>query len=101
MGATQGFTVENGADRETAFAFAAEAGFDYLEPNVDHQFDRRRVEPGQVRELTERYGLELAVHLPYRVDVGTPLTPVREHLFGSVERVCTVGTTGSRAVSRT
>jgi sugar phosphate isomerase/epimerase len=74
----QGFTVENGADTEAAFRFAAERGFEFLELNMDHQFDRRRVDTAAVRELAETYELDLLVHLPYRVDVGTPLEHVRE-----------------------
>jgi sugar phosphate isomerase/epimerase len=74
----QGFTVENGADKEAAFAFAADHGFEFLELNMDHQFDRRRVDTDRVRELAETYELDLTVHLPYRVDIGTPLEHVRE-----------------------
>ena len=73
----QGFTVEHGADKEAAFSFAADHGVEYLELNMDHQFDRRRVDTARVRELAETYDVDLAVHLPYRVDVGTPLEHVR------------------------
>jgi sugar phosphate isomerase/epimerase len=78
MAIRQGFTVENGADVESAFAFAADRGFEFLELNMDHQFDRRRVDTAWVGALAERYDLSLLVHLPYRLDVGTPLSPVRE-----------------------
>ncbi|MFC7225966.1 sugar phosphate isomerase/epimerase [Salinirubellus salinus] len=81
----QGFTVENGADEETAFAFAAERGFDFLELNMDHQFDRRRVDTEAVRDLAATYDLDLLVHLPYRVDVGTPLEHVREGSLRELE----------------
>jgi sugar phosphate isomerase/epimerase len=74
----QGFTVENGADTEATFAFAADRGFEFLELNMDHQFDRRRVDVAAVRDLAETYGLDLLVHLPYRLDIGTPLAHVRE-----------------------
>ncbi len=74
----QGFTVENGADIEAAFRFAADRGFDFLELNMDHQFDRRRADTDAVRERAETYDLDLVVHLPYRVDIGTPLEHARD-----------------------
>jgi sugar phosphate isomerase/epimerase len=81
----QGFTLENGADEEAAFAFAADRGFEFLELNMDHQFDRRRVDTAEVRDLAETYDLDLLVHLPYRVDVGTPLDHVREGSLRELE----------------
>ena len=78
MTVRQGFTVEHGADAEASFAFAADRGFDYLELNMDWTFERLRVDPGSVRELADRYGLDLCVHLPYRLDVASPLEHVRE-----------------------
>ena len=78
MTVRQGFTVEHGADAEASFAFAADHGFDYLELNMDHRFERSRVDPEPVRELAARYGLDLCVHLPYHLDVGSPHEHVRE-----------------------
>lgn len=78
MGVRQGFTVENGADPSASFAFADEHGFDFVELNMDWTFDRSRVDPDSIRGLADRHGLDLCVHLPYRLDVGTPLEHVRE-----------------------
>jgi sugar phosphate isomerase/epimerase len=78
MTVRQGFTVENGADPAESFAFAAEHGFDYAELNMDWTFERSRVDPVAVRESADRHGLDLCVHLPYRLDIGTPLEHVRE-----------------------
>jgi sugar phosphate isomerase/epimerase len=78
MTVRQGFTVEHGSDPPSSFAFAVEHGFDYVELNMDHQFDRARVDPDTVRELADRHGLDLCVHLPYHLDVGTPQEHVRE-----------------------
>ena len=78
MTVRQGFTVEHGADAAESFAFAAERGFDYLELNMDWTFERSRVDPDAVRDLADRHGLDLCVHLPYRLDVGSPYEHVRE-----------------------
>jgi sugar phosphate isomerase/epimerase len=78
MTVRQGFTVENGADAAGSFAFAAERGFDYVELNMDWTFERSRVDPDTVRDLAERHDLDLCVHLPYRLDVGSPHAYVRE-----------------------
>jgi sugar phosphate isomerase/epimerase len=45
---------------------------------MDWTFERSRVDPDSVRALADRHGLDLCVHLPYRLDVGTPLEHVRE-----------------------
>jgi sugar phosphate isomerase/epimerase len=78
MTVRQGFTVEHGADAEASFEFAADRGFDYLELNMDWTFERQRVDPARIRDLAERYGLDLCVHLPYHLDVASPLEHVRE-----------------------
>jgi sugar phosphate isomerase/epimerase len=78
MTVRQGFTVEHGAEPEAAFAFAAERGFDFLELNMDWTFERSRVDPDPVRELAERHGLDLRVHLPYHLEVASPHEHVRE-----------------------
>ena len=78
MSVRQGFTVEHGADPDEAFSFAAERGFDFLELNMDWTFERSRVDPGPVRDLAERYGLDLRVHLPYHLEVASPHEHVRE-----------------------
>lgn len=77
MTVRQGFTVENGADAASSFAFAEAHGFDYLELNMDWTFERSRVAPDEIRALADRHGLDLCVHLPYRLDVGSPHEHVR------------------------
>lgn len=78
MHVRQGFTVEGDADPEAAFAFAAERGFDYVELNMDYAFERRRVDAATVRALADEHGLDLVVHLPYRVDPGSHHEHVRD-----------------------
>lgn len=74
----QGFTVEVGDDVDRAFAFAAEHGFDYCECNMASAFQRDRVDPEAVREAAEANGIDLLVHLPYRLDACSPHEHVRD-----------------------
>lgn len=78
MALRHGLTVENDPDREAAFAFAADHGFEFVELNMDHAFDRTRVDPAAVRASLAAHGLDAVVHLPYRLDIGSPLAHVRE-----------------------
>lgn len=72
MSIRQGFMVAGGADVESAFGFAADRGFDFVELNMEEQFHRRRVDPTVVRETAARHDIDLLVHLPYRLDTGSP-----------------------------
>jgi sugar phosphate isomerase/epimerase len=85
MTVSQGFTVEGDADPEAAFAFAAERGFDYVELNMDYAFERTRVDPADVRALADEHDLDLAVHLPYRLDEGAYHEHVREGVVAELQ----------------
>ena len=74
----QGFVVEHQGDYRPAFAAAADAGFDYVELNMEARFSRGSVDPAAVRGAASDHGLDLAVHLPYSVDVGSPHEHARE-----------------------
>jgi len=78
MTVRQGFTLEGGVDMDAACAFAADHGFAFVELNMEGQFHRSRVEADAVREIAERYGLDIVVHLPYELDPGSPHDEVRE-----------------------
>lgn len=78
MTVRQGFTLEGGVDTEAACAFAADHGFAFVELNMEGQFHRSRVDPDEVRETAERYGLDVVVHLPYALDPGSPHDGVRD-----------------------
>ena len=85
MTVRQGFTVEGDADLAVALDFAADRGFDYVELNMDYAFERRRVDPGRVRTLADDRGLDLVVHLPYRVDPGSHHEHAREGACQTLE----------------
>lgn len=78
MAVRQGFTVENGADLDASLSFAAAKDFDFVELNMDWTFERGRVDPEAIRETAARYDVDLLVHLPYRLDPGSPHEHVRE-----------------------
>jgi sugar phosphate isomerase/epimerase len=97
MNVRQGFTVEGDVDAGTAVAFAAERGFDFVELNMENGFPRGRVEraarsaaerasdersdpraPDAIRSLAAEHDVALLVHLPYRIDPGSPHEHARE-----------------------
>ncbi len=87
MTVRQGFMIDGACDRSfaEAVAFAADHGFDFVELNTEQGYDRGRVDPEAVRETTERAGVDLVVHLPYRLDVGSPHEHVREGALRELE----------------
>jgi len=70
--------VEHPGAYRPAFAAAADAGFDYVELNMEARFSRDAVDPGEVRDAAAEFGLALVVHLPYTVDLGSPHEHARE-----------------------
>lgn len=78
MDVRQGFMVEYTADPEKAFVFGADHEFEFVELNMAYAFERHRVDPAAVQQLAAEHGLELVVHLPYRLDPGSPHEHVRK-----------------------
>ena len=73
-----GFVTQIGMDREAAFDVAADLGFDFVEVMLDGPSAHRNVDPESVRESAGERALDLAVHLPFTLDVGSPHDHVRE-----------------------
>lgn len=74
-------------EKEDDFAMASEFGFDYIEPNLGANVERRvrRAEAEVVREYAEIYNLALGAHLPWvEINVGSPREHVRR---GSIEEM--------------
>jgi sugar phosphate isomerase/epimerase len=82
-------------DYEEAFAVAADLGFDYVELMMDGATERQHLDPGRVAATADELGLDLAVHLPFALDVGSPFEHVREgavrELQAAVETAAAAG----------
>ncbi len=74
----QGLMVDAADDYEDALALAADEGFDFVELNAENGFHRRRTDPERLGALAADRGVDLVVHLPYRLDPGSPHEHVRE-----------------------
>lgn len=74
MDARTGFVTQRWMDREEALAWAGDHGFDYVEILMDGEDCREHLgsAAGDVRTAAERAGLDLAVHLPFPMDIDTP-----------------------------
>jgi len=85
MSIRQGLMVEHPGPYRPAFEAAADAGFDYLELNMEARFSPGSVDPGAVRAAAEEHDLNLVVHLPYTVDIGSPHEHAREGAVREIE----------------
>ncbi|MFC7080542.1 sugar phosphate isomerase/epimerase family protein [Halorussus caseinilyticus] len=95
MDATTGFVTQLGMNHETAFDAAAECDFDYVELLMDGDYERREFDPAAVREAAADRDLDLMVHLPFALDVGSTYEHVREgairELVAAVETATEMG----------
>lgn len=85
MAIRQGLMVGGTVDVEAAFDFAADRGFDVVELDMEQAFPPERLDAERTGERIADRGLEAVVHLPYRVDVGSPHEHVREGALRHVE----------------
>jgi sugar phosphate isomerase/epimerase len=62
-----------------AVVWAAEEGFEFVELLLDGPYARERtVEHAvEMRQVLDRHGIGIVVHLPFTLDPGSPFTPVR------------------------
>lgn len=97
MNVRQGFMVELAVSLEEAVPFAVAHGFDFLELNMENGFARNTVDTSAVRSLVKDAGLDLVVHLPFRLDAGSPHDGVRDgacrELEASIETALEFGAT--------
>lgn len=70
-----------------AIAFADEQGFDHLEVKMNGEADRETFERehDRLRRELDETGLDLLVHLPYQLDIGSPYEHVREGSCREIE----------------
>lgn len=81
MQVRQGFMVEGLEGDADPFAVAADRGFDFVELNAEHAFHRDRIDAAAVGRRLDERGLDAVVHLPYRLDPGSPHEHVREGAY--------------------
>ncbi|WP_227376630.1 sugar phosphate isomerase/epimerase family protein [Haladaptatus halobius] len=97
MNATTGFVTQVGMAYEEAFEVAGDLGFDYVELMMDGATERQRLDPDAVRARADECGIDLAVHLPFALDIGTPFEHVRNgavrELQAAVETASEFGAT--------
>lgn len=82
----QGFVTQLDMELWDALQQAGELGFDYVEIMMDGPGEWQRLESQQdeLRQMMEDHGLDLVVHLPFKLDIGSPLPHVRA---GAVKEV--------------
>ncbi|WP_458188564.1 sugar phosphate isomerase/epimerase family protein [Haladaptatus sp. NG-WS-4] len=78
MDAKTGFVTQVGMAYEDAFDVASDLDFDYVELMMDGETERQRLDPDAVRARAEECDIDLAVHLPFALDIGSPFEHVRE-----------------------
>ncbi|SIR55146.1 Sugar phosphate isomerase/epimerase [Haladaptatus litoreus] len=82
----QGLMVCGTVPDEDAFSFAAEQGFDFVELDMEQAFPPQAIDiPSVCRTLTN-HDLDVVVHLPYRLDPGSPHDHVRDGACRQLER---------------
>ena len=94
MDASTGFVTQLGMDYETAFDVAEELAFDYVELLMDGDHERRNLDPEEVRTAAKTRDLDLMVHLPFALDVGSAYEHVRE---GAIQELVAAAETAAAA----
>jgi len=73
-----GFVTQTMMHHEDALPAAAAMELDFLEVMLDGHHERGRIDPDAVAAAAGEHDLDLLVHLPFRLDVGSPAAHVRE-----------------------
>lgn len=92
-----GFVTQVGMTYDETIAYAGETGFDFVELMMDGDHARTRID-GQVdrfREQADAAGVDLLVHLPFKLDIGSPAPHVRQgaldELVACLETAAAIG----------
>jgi len=78
MGLDLGFVTQTPMHYTDAFPAAAAMELDYVELLMDGHHERDRLDTDAVRSAAGEAGIDLAVHLPFALDIGAPYEHVRE-----------------------
>ena len=85
MQVRQGFMVEHRGNYRPAFEAVGDAGFDHVELNMGARFSRDAIDPPSVRTAAAENDLDVVVHLPFTVDIGSLHPEVRAGACGELE----------------
>jgi sugar phosphate isomerase/epimerase len=91
---------------EPTVRWAAEEGFDFVEPLLDGPHARGRIADGVVsmRSAPADARTDIVVHLPFAVDPGSPFAPVRDgavdELVAGMGLAADLGTETVSSISR-
>ncbi|EMA51686.1 hypothetical protein C448_00667 [Halococcus morrhuae DSM 1307] len=95
MGIRRGFVTQIGMEYEDAFAHADAFDLDFVELMMDGQHVRNRLDPEAVQESAVENDIDLAVHLPFALDIASPFEHVREgalrELLAAIETAADCG----------
>lgn len=82
-----GFVTQLDMELETAIEQAGELGFDHIEVMMDGPGIRTSLEDGKdsLEALLDDHGLTFMVHLPFKLDIGSPHDHVREGAITELE----------------
>lgn len=78
MDIKHGITIDYPDDYRQTFAKASEAGFDFVELNMESRFSRGTVAPAGINEVVTEHDLTVAVHLPAGFDIASPHEHARD-----------------------
>lgn len=77
MSTDRGYVTQLGMDPEEAIAHAGSTGFDFVELMMDGAGERRNLDAPTLRSRLDEHDLDLLVHLPFALDIGSPFEHVR------------------------
>lgn len=78
MSFEQGLMLTTGDAIDDHFHTAATTGFDYVELNMETGYARHHIDPTTIAERADTHGLDIVVHLPYRIDPCSPHEHARD-----------------------
>jgi sugar phosphate isomerase/epimerase len=95
MSVRRGFVTQLGMGYEEAFGHADTFGLDFVELMLDGDLERTRLDTEAVCETIDENDIDLAVHLPFALDIASPFEHVREgglrELLAAIETAADCG----------
>jgi sugar phosphate isomerase/epimerase len=90
----QGFVTQLDMELFDALRQAADMGFDHIEVMMDGPGERTELQRQQdeIQQMLADTGIDLVVHLPFKLDIGSPLPHVRDGAVKEVKAAIDVAT---------